>query len=43
VTVVRNWNGASKDFFGVLEEIVMIYNKRLAEVETDLSLQIQVR
>lgn len=33
----------NKDFFGVLKEIVMIYNKRLAEVETDLSLQIQVR
>ena len=32
-----------KDFFGVLKEIVDIYNKRLAEVETDLSLQIQVR
>lgn len=33
----------NKDFFGVLKEIVEIYNKRLAEVETDLSLQIQVR
>ncbi len=33
----------SKDFFSVLQEIVQIYNKRLAEVETDLSLQIQVR
>ena len=33
----------NKDFFDVLEEIVEIYNKRLAEVETDLSLQIQVR
>lgn len=32
-----------KDFFSVLQEIVQIYNKRLAEVETDLSLQIQVR
>lgn len=32
-----------KDFFNVLQEIVGIYNKRLAEVETDLSLQIQVR
>ncbi len=32
----------NKDFFGVLKEIVEIYNKRLAEVETDLSLQIQV-
>ncbi len=33
----------SKDFFSVLQEIVHIYNKRLTEVETDLSLQIQVR
>ena len=32
----------NKDFFGVLKEIVEIYNKRLAEVETDLSLQIQI-
>ncbi|HVP76727.1 MAG TPA: DUF4928 family protein [Thermodesulfobacteriota bacterium] len=33
----------NKDFFSVLKEIVAIYNKRLAEVETDLSLQIEVR
>ena len=33
----------NKDFFSVLKEIVEIYNKRLAEVETDLSLQIEVR
>lgn len=32
----------SKDFFSVLKEIVEIYNQRLAEVETDLSLQIEV-
>ena len=32
-----------KDFFSVLKEIVAIYNKRLSEVETDLSLQIEVR
>jgi hypothetical protein len=31
------------DFFTVLQEIVQIYNRRLAEVETDLSLQIEVR
>lgn len=31
-----------KDFFAILQEIVNIYNKRLAEVETDLSLQIEV-
>lgn len=33
----------NKDFFGVLKEIVEIYNKRLTEVETDLSLQIKIR
>lgn len=33
----------NKDFFSILTEIVEIYNKRLAEVETDLSLQIEVR
>lgn len=32
-----------KNYFDVLKEIVQIYNKRLAAVETDLSLQIQVR
>ena len=32
----------NKDFFSVLKEIVEIYNKRLAEVETDLSLIIEV-
>lgn len=32
-----------KGFFDVLKEIVEIYNKRLEEVETDLSLKIQVR
>lgn len=33
----------NKDLFSVLREIVEIYNKRLSEVETDLSLQIEVR
>ncbi|MCB0174989.1 MAG: DUF4928 family protein [Anaerolineae bacterium] len=33
----------NKDFFGVLQDIVQIYNRRLAEVETDLSLRIEVR
>jgi hypothetical protein len=32
-----------KDFFGVLQEIIDIYNNRLAAVETDLSLKIDVR
>lgn len=32
----------SKDLFTVLKEIVEIYNQRLSEVETDLSLKIEV-
>ncbi len=32
----------NKDFFSVLQEIIEIYNRRLAEVETELSLQIQL-
>jgi len=32
----------SKDFYTVLKEIIEIYNRRLSEVETDLSLQIEV-
>jgi hypothetical protein len=33
----------NKDFFGILQDIIHIYNRRLAEVETDLSLQIEAR
>jgi len=33
----------NKDFFSLLKEIVEIYNTRLSEVETDLSLRIEVR
>ena len=33
----------NKDFVVVVREIVDIYNKRLAEVETDISLQIEIR
>lgn len=33
----------NKDLFSILKEIVEIYNKRLSEVETDLSLLIEVR
>jgi hypothetical protein len=32
-----------KDSFDVLKEIVEIYNGRLAAVESDMSLQLQVR
>jgi hypothetical protein len=34
---------SNKDFFRVLEEIIDTYNQRLAEVETDLSLKIEVK
>lgn len=33
----------SKDFFSILKEIIEIYNRRLEQVETDLSLKIEVR
>jgi hypothetical protein len=33
----------NKDFLAVLQEIIAIYNRRLSEVETDLSLKIDVR
>lgn len=33
----------NKDFFSVLKEMVEIYNRRLREVETDLSLTIEIR
>ncbi len=33
----------NKDFFTVLKEIINIYNRRLSEVETDMSLQIEIR
>jgi hypothetical protein len=32
----------NKSYFEVLQEIVQIYNRRLAEAETDLSLQIEI-
>ncbi len=32
-----------RSFFDILREIIEIYNRRLGEVETDLSLQIEVR
>jgi len=33
----------SKDPFTIFKELVQIYNKRLEEVETDLSLQIEIK
>ena len=32
-----------RDFYGILSDIIKLYNQRLAEVETDLSLTIQLR
>ena len=33
----------NKDFFTLLKEIVDLYNTRLSQVETDLSLRIEIR
>lgn len=43
VNIIELADKEHKNHFAVLQEIVKIYNKRLAEVETDLSLQIEVR
>lgn len=43
VNIIELATEEKKEFFIVLKEIVEIYNRRLAEVETDLSLQIEVR
>lgn len=43
LNIIEIATGENKDFFSVLQEIVEIYNARLSEVETDLSLQIEVR
>jgi len=43
VNIIELATKESKDFFSVLKEIVEIYNERLSEVETDVSLQIEVR
>lgn len=43
MNIIELATAENKDFFGVLQDIVQIYNRRLAEVETDLSLRIEVR
>jgi len=43
LNIIEQATEEDKDFFSVLQDIVHIYNRRLAEVETDLSLQIEVR
>jgi len=42
VNIIELATKENKDFFSVLQEIIQIYNRRLTEVETDLSLQIQL-
>jgi hypothetical protein len=43
VNIVELAEQEDKDLFTILREIVQIYNQRLAQVETDLSLRIEVR
>jgi hypothetical protein len=43
INVIELATEGKKDPFTVLKEIVQIYNKRLEEVETDLSLRIEVK
>ena len=43
LNIIEIATGEETDFFQILQEIVEIYNKRLAKVETDLSLQIEIR
>lgn len=43
VNIIELAAGDNSDFFDVLGEIIDIYNERLREVETDLSLQIEVK
>jgi hypothetical protein len=42
VNIIELATEEEKDFYSVLKEFVEIYNRRLIEVETDLSLQIEV-
>lgn len=43
VNIVEMASQEDTDFFSVLQDIIELYNRRLAQVETDLSLQIEVR
>jgi len=43
MNVIELADAEGKGFFAVLQDIIALYNKRLAQVETDLSLQIEVR
>jgi hypothetical protein len=43
VNIIEISSGEKRDFFQILQEIIDIYNKRLSEVETDMSLRIEVK
>ena len=43
MNIIEMATDQNTDFFSILKEIVEIYNARLSAVETDLSLQIEVR
>lgn len=42
LNIIELSTGEEVDFFHILQDIIAIYNRRLQEVETDLSLQIDV-
>ncbi len=43
VNIIEISTGEKRDFFQILQDIIEIYNKRLSEVETDMSLRIEVK
>lgn len=43
VNIIEISSDKKRDFFQILQEIIEIYNKRLSEVETDMSLRIEVK
>lgn len=43
VNIIEISSSEKRDFFQILQEIIEIYNKRLSEVETDMSLRIEVK
>lgn len=43
VNIIEKAAKDNKDFFAILKEIIEIYNRRLTEVETDLSLKIEIQ
>lgn len=43
VNIIEISSGEKREYFQILQEIIDIYNKRLSEVETDMSLRIEVK